>query len=134
MFYTRFQMLISSYLLPPTLQKHLISVWPEKQDLQLKGKKLIPRERPKHLQSTTSTLKPTYRPTGFYKSHSTNTPVQSKESLSIQSCTRSSSCDERPKSPNPLPLIFASKLKNGQNLANSFGLDSHNSSISSPPR
>ena len=48
---------------------------------------------------------------------------------------RAISCDAKPVSPAPLPLQFAPKLKNDQNLAMSFstslGVKSFNSSISS---
>ena len=102
---------------------------------QSKIKEFKPRKIPKHLKSDKTLLQPKNKVTNIYKSYSTNSATPSNNLLSISpTCIRSSSCDERPKSPTPLPLIVASKFKNDRNLADSFGFDSYNSSISSAPR
>jgi len=65
------------------------------------------------------------------KSHSHNCRIKSINET-VQS-GRAISCDDKPTSPEPLPLQFAPKLRNKKNLdvASSFGINSFNSSFGS---
>ena len=89
----------------------------------------------KHLKSTPNTVIHGKIPS-IYKSHSTNSPTSDKDLLMIETPTfiRSASCDEKPKSPNPLPLQCTSNKTKDKNIPASFGLNIHNRSLSSASR